>query len=72
VSESKERRKIDGSKWAGSRKGVACKCGSRASHVYRVVNGESRITRERQCVHCGHRWSTIEVDRDSLAASGGD
>ena len=66
----KERRKMDGKAWGGNRKGVACKCGSRASHVYDVRNGSERINRVRECLHCGRRWDTIEVNRDSLAASG--
>lgn len=58
-----EKRKIDGSKWAGTRKGVACpQCQCRVSHVYRTVNGESRISRERQCLNCEKTWVTVEMN----------
>jgi transcriptional regulator NrdR family protein len=26
------------------------------------------VNRRRECVACGHRWSTVEIDRDLFAA----
>ena len=55
---------VNGMKWAGARKGIQCPdCGSRASHVYRTINGEQRITRARECIHCGKKWQTIEMTK---------
>lgn len=49
--------------------GISCrKCGSGFSRVIETSPRWGRIYRRRECQHCGHRWTTCEVDQELLEA----
>lgn len=43
------------------------KCAHDVSVVLRTVNNGTATERHRQCSNCGHRWRTIEADRETVA-----
>ncbi|MES2187985.1 MAG: hypothetical protein V4505_25765 [Pseudomonadota bacterium] len=42
-------------------------CCSDESKVATTKHGPARVSRLRDCIACGHRWHTVEVDAQNLA-----
>jgi len=36
------------------------------SHVYDVRDNGARVMRRRECLNCGRRWKTYEINADDL------
>ena len=44
---------------------VCRKCSADPSKVYDIrISADDIVTRRRECLECGYRWVTVEINRD--------
>jgi len=44
---------------------VCRKCGAEPGRAYDTrISADDIVTRRRECLECGYRWVTVEIDRD--------